>query len=90
MVDPEVRGELAEELALLSGLVQDVLDADATAEEAHDSKMFVRRPGEVGTVDDDIMDIDYMPSDANSKAMWARNMNRELVDRSFACHRHTC
>ena len=83
MADPEVREELAEELALLSGLVQDALDGDATADEAHeDPKMFVRRPGEVGTVDD-IMDIDYMPSGANIKAMWACNINRELVNRSL-------
>ena len=85
MADPEVRGKLAEELAILSGLIQDAKDAGAEADNTNDPKMFVRRPGEVATTADDIMDIDYQPtSGANNKAfLWAQNILRELVKRSL-------
>jgi hypothetical protein len=82
MADPEVRGKLAEELTVLRGLVQDALDADAAADNTNDPKMFVHRPGEVATADD-VLDIDFQPSSANDKAVWARNITRELVKRGL-------
>ena len=84
MADPEVRGKYAEELTVLRSLVQDAMDADAAAadRDTNDPKMFVRRIGEVATADD-VMDIDYQPAGANGKAVWARNITRELVKRSL-------
>ncbi|KAI2506034.1 hypothetical protein MHU86_8355 [Fragilaria crotonensis] len=82
MADPEVRGKLAEELDVLSALVQDTIDADNEDDDDHNQKVYVRRPGEVATVDD-VLDIDFIPSRANDKAMWARNITRELVKRSL-------
>ena len=83
MADPEVRGRLAEELHLLSALVQDAIDAEDDADgNEHSPKMHVRRPGEV-MIAGDLLDIDFHPSDANEKAMWARHITRELANRSL-------
>jgi hypothetical protein len=81
MADPEIRGKLAEELDILSALVQDTIDAD-NADDDNNQKMYVRRPGEVAAADD-VLDIDFIPSRTSDKAMWARHITRELVKRSL-------
>ena len=82
MADPEVRGRLEDELHLLSGLVQDAIDAEAHTDDNEHPKMHVRRRGEV-MIANDLLDIDYHPSDANEKTAWARHIIRELVNRSL-------
>ena len=80
LADPEVRGELADELHALNSLVQDVIDADDNLEHQQPNsrqKMYVRHPGEV-MIENDVFDIDYQARDANDKAIWARHITDEL------------
>ena len=80
LTDPEVREELAEELDLLSVLLQDAA-IDANADNG-DPKMYVCRPGEV-RIESDHLDIDFQPGNENDKALWARHITRELGSRSL-------
>ncbi|KAI2511868.1 hypothetical protein MHU86_2600 [Fragilaria crotonensis] len=89
VADPEVRGELEDELRVLTELVHDILiDADGgdNNEQVNETnprqKMYVRRSGDI-RIEGDTFDIDFKASQQSDKAIWARHITDELASRSM-------
>jgi hypothetical protein len=80
LASPEVRGQLEDELALMTSLV----DCAALNNQDHERqrRMYVRQPGQTA-VDGDKFDIDYQPTTVIDTAIFSSQINRELASRSL-------
>lgn len=84
-----MRGELEDELRVLTELVHNILiDADGSNnnEQVNETnprqKMYVRRSGDI-RIEGNLFDIDFKASQQSDKAIWARHITDELASRSM-------
>ena len=77
LASPEVRGQLEDELALVTSLVD-----GAVNNQDERQRMYLRQPG-VTAVDGDKFDIDYQPTTVIDTAIFSSQVNRELASRSM-------
>jgi hypothetical protein len=84
LASPEVRGQLEDELAILTSLVDcsAVLNNPESHGERRRQRMYVRQPGQTA-VDGDKFDIDYQPATVIDTAIFSSQVNRELASRSL-------
>jgi hypothetical protein len=85
LADPDVKGTLYEELAVLTLLVNEQLDGfhENDNDDRYRERMYVRKTDEV-MIDGDRLDIDYQPNTANDKANFASQITDELARHSMS------
>ena len=81
LASPEVRGQLEEELALMTSLLDRAAAVNNNQQDhEHQRRMYVRQPGQTA-VDGDKFDIDYQPTTVIDTAIFSSQVNRELASR---------